>query len=256
MTSISFSNYRIFSKPYSYAFPLKTRLLYCNHLTAGEGMFEDFNINIFNIIYLLIPLVVSVVVGYTIGTHRRWRVENSGETLVRHSLEEFCKNKDAHVLNCVTLPLEDGSTTQIDHILVSTKGIFVIETKHYMGWIFGNAKAKAWAQIIYKNKYTFQNPLFQNYKHVKAVQCAFEFLEPRFIHNIVVFSGESIFKTPKIDNVCYIEELVPMIEKHSDGALSLNRVQFCVGRLEYMRLKLTQKTDIEHQAYLKQKFNR
>jgi hypothetical protein len=108
--------------------------------------------------------------------------------------------------------------------------------------------------VIYQNKYGFQNPLHQNYKHVKEIQRIFNFLEARFIHNIVVFSGESVFKTPKIDNVCYIEDLVPTIEKHSDAALSLNRVQFCVGRLEYMRLELTQKTDIEHQAYLAQKF--
>ncbi len=201
-------------------------------------------------------IVISLVVGYTIGIYRRWRVENSGETLVRHCLEEYCENKDAHVLNSVTLRLEDGSTTQIDHILVSTKGIFVIETKNYKGWIFGNAKSKMWTQIIYRNKYFFQNPLFQNYKHVKAVQRILEILQPRLIHNIVVFSGESTFKTPRIDNVCYIEELIPMIEKYSDGALSLNRVQFCVGRLEYMRLKLTQETDVEHQAYLEQKFGR
>lgn len=222
----------------------------------GEGMLVDFNIDAFNIIYLLIPFVVSFVVGYAIGIHRRWRIKNSGEALVRYSLEEYCENNNAHVLNCVTLCLEDGSTTQIDHILVSTKGIFVIETKHYKGWIFGNAKSKAWAQIIYKNKYTFQNPLLQNYKHVKAVQNIFEFLESRFIHNIVVFSGESIFKTPRVDNVCHVEELIPAIEKHLDGALSLNRIQFCVGRLEYMRLKLTRETDVKHQAYLERKFGR
>lgn len=102
----------------------------------------------------------------------------------------------------------------------------------------------------------FQNPLFQNHKHVKEVQRVFEFLEPRLIQKIVVFIGESTFKTPKIDNVCYIEELIPTIEKYSDDALTLNRIQFCVGRLEYMRLKLTQKTDLEHQAYLEQKFGR
>lgn len=225
---------------------------------AGEGMFEDFNKDSDNIIYLLILLVMGIAVGYIIGIYRGWRgrVENRGEALVRHSLEEYSKNKDAHVLNCVTLRLKDGSTTQIDHILVSTKGIFVIETKHYKGWIFGKAKSKTWTQNIYKNKYIFQNPLFQNYKHVKEVQRVLEFLEPRFIHNIVVFSGESTFKTPKIDNVCCIEELIPMLEKYSDGALTLNRVQFCVGRLEYMRLKLTQETDVEHQAYLAQKFGR
>ncbi len=207
------------------------------------------------IILLLISLFICISF-FPSRIYRRWKVENSGEALVRRSLEEYCKNKDAHVLNCITLCLEDGSTTQIDHILVSTKGIFVIETKHYKGWIFANANSKTWAQIIYKNKYTFQNPLLQNYKHLKAVQRICEFLEPRFIHNIIVFSGDSIFKTPKIDNVCYIEELIPMIEKYTDGALSLNRVQFCIGRLEYVRLKLTQETDIKHQAYLEQKFGR
>ena len=217
-------------------------------------MFENFNMDIFNIIYLLTPLVVSIVVGYAIGSRRRLRIENSGETLVRHSLEEYCKNKIAHLLNCITLRLEDGSTTQIDHILVSTKGIFEIETKHYKWWIFGNVKSKRWPQIIYNNKHLFQNPLLQNYKHVKAIQDAFEFLEPLVIHNIVVFTGESIFKTPKIDNVCRMEELIPTLEKHSDDVLTLNRVQFCIGRLEYMRLKLTQQTDIEHQAYLERKF--
>jgi len=209
-----------------------------------------------NIICLCIFPAIGLIIGYTIGTYRRWKVQNSGEALVKRSLEEYCKNNDAHVLNCVTLSLEDGSTTQIDHILVSTKGIFVIETKHYKGWIFGNPKSKLWSQIIYRNKYTFQNPLHQNYKHVKEIQRIFDFLEARFIHNIVVFSGESVFKTPKIDKVCNMEELIPTIEKYSDGALSLNRVQFCIGRLEYMRLELTQKTDVEHQAYLAKKFGR
>lgn len=219
-------------------------------------MFDGLNTDGINLICLLILPIIGLILGYNIGMYQRWSVENSGEALVRQFLAEYCKNKDAHVLNCVTLRLEDGSTTQIDHILVSTKGIFVIETKHYKGWIFGNPKSKMWAQIIFKNKYKFQNPLFQNYKHVKEIQRIFEFLEPPLIHNIVVFSGESIFKTAKIDNVCYANGLIPTIEKYSDGALSLNRVQFCIGRLEYLRLEITQKTDVEHQAYLMKKFGR
>lgn len=83
-----------------------------------------------------------------------------------------------------------------------------------------------------------------------------KFLEPQLIHNIVVFSGNATFKTSKINNVCHLEELIPSIEQHPEGALSLNRVQFCVGRLEYLRLELTRQTDVEHQAYLAQKFGR
>lgn len=217
-------------------------------------MLENIDKDILNFIYLLMLPLIGLILGYSIGIYRKRATENSGEALVRQSLVEYCKNKDAHILNHITLRLEDGSTTQIDHVLVSTKGIFVIETKHFKGWIFGHPKSKIWTQVIYENQYIFQNPLFQNYKHIKEIQRIFEFLEPRLIHNIVVFSGEAVFKTDKIDNVCYIEELIPTIEKYSDGAISLNRVQFCVGRLEYMRLELTQKTDIEHHTYLAQKF--
>ncbi len=223
-------------------------------------MFNFQNQDDFYIICLLILTIIGLTIGCLIGRCctkkkcRTWVAQNRGEALVRQSLNEYCKNKAAHVLNCITLRLEDGSTTQIDHILVSTKGIFVIETKHYKGWILGKPKSKEWKQIIFNNKYAFQNPLFQNYKHVREIQRIFDFLDPRLIHNIVVFSGDSAFLTDKIDNVCDLEELISTIDKHSDGALSLNRVQFCVGRLEYMRLELTEKTDIEHQEYLARKF--
>lgn len=221
-------------------------LILLNSQQTSDGIFET--------ICFLMPFI-GFIFGYSKGK-RKSETQNSGEILIREILENYCQQKDAHILNCITLRLENGSTTQIDHILVSSKGIFVIETKHYTGWIFGNPKSKFWTQVIFENKYSFQNPIFQNYKHVKQVQRVFEFLDPKLIHNIVVFTGDSTFKTAKIDNVCAVEELISTIEKHPDGVLSLNRIQFCVGRLEYMRLELTRKTDIDHQAYLKQKFGR
>ena len=53
-----------------------------------------------------------------------------------------------------------------------------------------------------------------------------------------------------------IDELIPVLEKYPDSTLSLNRVQFCIGLLEYMRLELTRKTDIDHHQYLTQRFGR
>jgi hypothetical protein len=211
----------------------------------------------YEVIFLSLSGLV-LIFGYTAGRIRRAivKAENRGEVQIRRLLLKYCDNRDAHILNNVTLRLEDGSTTQIDHILVSTKGIFVVETKHYWGWIFANPKSKFWTQVTYCGKFRFQNPMYQNYKHVKAVQNLFEFLAPEHIHSIVVFSGEAIFKTPKPDNVCYKTELIHTIERYSDAVLSLNRVQFCVGRLEYARLALTQETDVQHQAHLIQKFGR
>lgn len=206
-------------------------------------------------VYFLLPCL-SLILGYLAGRYRRWISENSGEAKIRQSLVNYCVDKDAHILSNITLRLEDGSTTQIDHILVSTKGIFVIEAKNYKGMIIADTRSKFWTQVVRNQEYNFQNPIFQNYKHVLAVQNLLDFLEPEFIYNIVIFTGEAKFKTTIPENVYYIKKLISAIDGYSHDILSLNRVQFCVGRLEYMRLELTKKTDIEHKAYLIKKFGK
>ena len=97
-----------------------------------------------------------------------------------------------HVFHDVYLPKEDGTTTQLDHIVVSEMGIFVIETKNYTGWIFGNEKQRNWTQMIYKNKQSFYNPVLQNRTHVNAVK---RFLQiDHHVHSIIVFSNAATFK--------------------------------------------------------------
>lgn len=96
--------------------------------------------------------------------------------------------------------------------------------------------------------------MHQNYKHVKAIHKILDFIDPQYIYNIVVFSGSAIFQTTKPNNVLYIEELIPAIEQFTDGILTKHRIQFCVGRLEYIRLELTQETDIEHHENLARRF--
>ena len=67
------------------------------------------------------------------------------------------------------VPSRNG-TTQIDHILVSAYGIFVIETKNLKGWIFGSAENATWTQVLAGKKYPFQNPLKQNYRHTRCAR--------------------------------------------------------------------------------------
>jgi hypothetical protein len=55
-------------------------------------------------------------------------------------------------LHDITIPSVKGKTTQIDHVVVSEYGVFVIETKNYTGWIVGDEKSDYWTQVIYKRK--------------------------------------------------------------------------------------------------------
>lgn len=99
----------------------------------------------------------------------------------------------------IILPSSNG-TTQIDHVLVSTFGIFVIETKNMQGWIFGGEKDATWCQSIYGHKTRFQNPLHQNFRHVECL-AGFLHLDRQVFHSIVFFIGECEFKTPMPQNV-------------------------------------------------------
>jgi hypothetical protein len=200
----------------------------------------------------LLFILISIVFGFTIGRYRANSIRNSGEALLAKNLMANFSAPDYHLMNNVTLRVEDG-TTQVDHILVSKFGVFVIETKDYKGWIFANPKHTSWTQVIFRRKFKFQNPIYQNYKHVRAVQSLLDFLPAKTVVSVVVFTGEAEFKTPIPDGVFALNTLIEYLLSQKAELLSQNRIQFCVGRLETNRLVLTRQTDIEHIQSLQRK---
>jgi hypothetical protein len=198
-------------------------------------------------LYLVIALALAI--SYALGRfHARYRTstfQNRGEALVSRELQSNFNGPDYHLLNHITLKLKDG-TTQIDHILVSRFGVFVIETKHYNGWIFANEKQAAWTQVLYRQKFKFQNPIFQNMRHVEAVKNILDFLPSSCVQSLVVFTGNAKFKTDIPSGVFTASELIKYLRNHVDEAMSVNRLQFCVGRIETARLAVSREIDLEH----------
>lgn len=117
-------------------------------------------------------------------------------------------------------------TTQIDHLFVSVYGVFVVETKNWDGWIFGNKEDSHWTQMFHnRKKYRVQNPLKQNEAHVRAVRQELERLEirGRVVHSVIAFVGDAEIKTPMPANVTvglgfihYIKSFRPKIITHED----------------------------------------
>ena len=211
----------------------------------------------FVIVLFLIGLAVflAYLAGYTLGRRRRRAEENTGEAAVRRLLSIAFTGKDFHLMNSVTLPIGDG-TTQIDHILISRFGVFVIETKHYTGWIFGDASHPKWKQVVFHKKNRFQNPIHQNYKHVMTVRDSLDFLPAEDVRSVVVFTGDAVFKTSRPEGVLHFDELISHIKSFREERISENRMQFCVGRLETTRRMISGRTDVEHLVFLDSKFGR
>lgn len=83
-----------------------------------------------------------------------------GEWRVRKQLERL-PAEDYKILNDITIKAKKA-TSQIDHLIISPYGIFVIETKNYRGWIHGSENSEYWFQTIYRTKAKFRNPIKQN----------------------------------------------------------------------------------------------
>lgn len=109
-------------------------------------------------------------------------------------------------------------------------------------------------QVIYKVKNRFQNPIHQNFLHVKVIQELLDFLPKEQIHSVVVFTGSAEFKSSMPYGVLYLHQLVDFLKRFQNETISANRVEFCVGRLESRRYEITKMTDIQHRAYLARRF--
>ena len=172
-----------------------------------------------------------------------------GESLVNIFLNIRLNKQEYHLLKDITLPTENG-TTQIDHIVISEFGIFVIETKNMKGWIFGGEHQKTWTQKIYKQSRRFQNPLYQNYKHVKTIESILD-IDPDKIFSVIVFVGKSTFKTEMPINVTYPSGLIHFIESKTHKVLSQNEVERVISMIKSGKLSKSFKTHREHVKHVK-----
>lgn len=92
-----------------------------------------------------------------------------GEWYIKHIIGKTVKGKQ-YVINNYMI-VEDGKSSQIDHILINSKGIFIIETKNYSGRIYGKENQQEWTQVLNygKVKNHFYNPVKQNATHVYRI---------------------------------------------------------------------------------------
>jgi len=115
-----------------------------------------------------------------------------GESIVANRLKKLHKKKYVVINNIL---INTGNyTSQIDHVVISIYGIFVIETKHYNGWIHGHQNSEYWSQTFIKKKNRFKNPVQQNIGHIKALNNVLKEFKPIVHHPIVVFTGNAELK--------------------------------------------------------------
>jgi hypothetical protein len=88
-------------------------------------------------------------------------------------------------------PKAKSGYSQIDHIVISPYGIFVIETKNYEGTIYGDKERKTW---LVNGKFKMMNPFVQNYGHIEAVKRLIDKKYENLFISMVSFTKRCTFK--------------------------------------------------------------
>ena len=158
-------------------------------------------------VFVIIPAIICVVIISYVISHVissasvKGRI---GENRVSHKLRAL--PRQYRVINNLIIP-GYRSTTQIDHVVVSPYGIFVIETKNYSGWIFGKEDSEQWKQTFRTTEgHFFRNPIKQNWGHIYAL-AAYLNLDRGLFWPIVVFSNKPRLNVESTTPVIYMSQL-------------------------------------------------
>ena len=165
----------------------------------------------------LIPILAFVAL-IALGILWRRSKGRRGERQVAALLALLPKDK-YKVINDLLIQ-RGGYSTQIDHVVVSVYGVFVIETKYYRGWIYGGENSEYWTKNVYGHKYELRNPLWQNEGHVKTITKLIE--DPGLvpIYNVVAFSSQAKLKIDRSLPVMYWRQVVPYIRRYREPVMS------------------------------------
>lgn len=166
-------------------------------------------------------------------------------------------NVHHRILSNLYLPNGKG-TTEVDIVMITLTGIYVIESKNYKGWIFGRETDKNWTQSFPKNKFKFYNPVKQNEGHIRALHST---LRRNKIHekdypyvSYIVFGNDCELKSINVDSakVINLRDLCREIKvdiASKDNLFAVSQVNKIYNFLNQYA-NASERTKLKHKQYV------
>jgi hypothetical protein len=85
---------------------------------------------------------------------------------MRQVLDEISYDR----INGLLIPNGDEGEIQIDHLLLTSQGLLILDIKDASGAVFGSDKMQDWTVIAKDRRYTFPNPQAGLYDRIAAVR--------------------------------------------------------------------------------------
>ncbi len=132
----------------------------------------------------------------------------------------------------------DEKSVQVDHIVIGKNGVFVIETKNYVGRIYGSEKNHHWTQVLAygKVKHKLFNPIKQNRGHIYALNKALPEHQDIPFQSIIVFTLKSkLFVDATTPIVSPIRLKRTIKRTKAKRTLSENEIESIAERLQTLK---------------------
>lgn len=183
-------------------------------MLAEINIFDSYFFRLEGFIIIAVIVVLSSVIAH-------FRKKVSGKYLIE-KIEQLDQKTYQHIANVPFQNLEQ----KIDHIILSTYGIFIIERKNYNGQIFGDLDDQQWTFQAKKNKKPIDNPI--KTLEEKIVKIAEELnLKEKNIYPIIAFSNSAKLRVnQKLINqyVVNYDEIADAIQFHQTPKLSNEKI--------------------------------
>ncbi len=138
-----------------------------------------------------------------------------GEKIVGQRLESIVNTYGGYLYNDFCFEDEYGFSSQIDHILITLGGVFIIETKNMVGTAYGDKDAEQWKCIKYQNGNIYEkmigNSIIQNQGHINHLRDMFASIPPKMTSMVIFVDADisyidsnQVYNLP--DAIRYIEE--------------------------------------------------
>ena len=141
-----------------------------------------------------------------------------------------------------------GRTSEIDLLIIHEKGLFVLESKNYSGWIFGSENQGYWTQSLpNKQKNKFYNPIKQNLTHITALSDFLDIDKDKFM-SFIVFSERCELKKIPQDTEKYKIFKRNLLHRKLRMELEKRQVIFTPDRVDEITAKLQPLTEVSDEV--------
>ena len=176
--------------------------------------FSSINTPVFILTVAVIMKIISIV-------YHRFYPEFFTRIAIRKTINRYLYNKHYQLVENVDIICSNGQQLFIKQLLVSRYGLFILDTYHYRGIIYGSDHQVKWLSQSKMSSTKFINPSMER-RPVCAMLSNYLYLPQEVCDVINVFTGNSELLSPPPKNCCKVDGLINIIDQHRNVLISPN----------------------------------